>query len=166
MQFSLFPTLEQSCPNVRHCPHLGDAAIGTLVGIANHSGDTISRLYKLIDAERKHNEQLVEANLRLEKELGQAKLELKLERQNKFATNQQKEEEDSADDAASDESSATNEPKKRGAPVGHTGWFRPTPMEYDWLIAVPAPTCCPHCNGKVIAYPSLPPVDLGVLRIH
>jgi len=70
-----------------------------LVSIADYSGDTIGRLHKLIDVERQRNTKLVEANLRLEKELEQAKLELKLERQTKFATNQQKED-DSADDAS------------------------------------------------------------------
>jgi hypothetical protein len=44
----------------------------------------------LIDAERERNVKLVEEVQRLEEELAQAKLELKLERQNKFATNQQK----------------------------------------------------------------------------
>ncbi|MCP4784696.1 MAG: hypothetical protein GY878_14170 [Fuerstiella sp.] len=72
----------------------------------------------------------MEANLQLEKELAQAKLELKLERQNKFATNEQKKD-DSADDEtaaeSTDDSSAATEKKKRGAPVGHPGWFRPTP---------------------------------------
>jgi hypothetical protein len=159
MQFCFYPTLERSCPNVSHCPHLGGAAIGTLVGIANSSGDTMSELHKKIDAERKRNERLVGENLRLERELEQAKLELKLERQNKFATNQQNAEQDSANDEASEESTAADKPRKRGAPVGHPGWFRPTPTEYDWLIEVPAPTRCPHCQGNVTARAVFPPVD-------
>ncbi|MDA1054012.1 MAG: hypothetical protein O3C40_26480 [Planctomycetota bacterium] len=92
--------------------------------------------------------------------LEQAQLELKLERQNKFATNQQKEEDNATDDAkAADESSAANQPKKRGAPVGHPGWFRPTPTHYDWSVDVPAPRRCPHCQGHVTAQTSLPPVE-------
>lgn len=47
-------------------------------------------LHRAIDAERKRNSELVAEKLRLEQELAQAKLELKLERQNKFATNTQK----------------------------------------------------------------------------
>jgi len=35
MEFSFYPTLEHSCGNVRQCPHLGGAAIGALVQIAN-----------------------------------------------------------------------------------------------------------------------------------
>jgi len=156
MHFCFYPNHEHGCPNVSHCPHLGGAALGTLVLTANQSGDTFDVLHKTIDAERKRNLNLVEVNLQLEKDLAQAKLELKLERQNKFATNEPKEEED---DEASEECSAADEPKKRGAPVGHPGWFRPTPTQYDWLIEVPAPSRCPHCQGHVTAQASLPAVD-------
>ena len=158
MHFCFYPKHEHGCPNVSHCPHLGGAALGTLVLIANTSGDTIDGLRKAGDIERKRNTKLVEENLRLEKALEQAKLELKLERQNKFATNQQKEEENSAADAAKEPASA-DEPKKRGAPVGHPGWFRPTPTHYDWSVDVPAPCRCPHCQGSVTTPASLPPVE-------
>jgi transposase len=148
MNFVFYPKLEVSCPNVSHCPHLGGAALGSLVLIANQSGDEHSYLHSMLDAERKRNAKLVQENLQLEDELKQAKLELKLERQSKFATNQQKEE-NTADDDPTEESSAVDEPKKLGAPVGHPGWFRPTPTQYDWLIEVPAPSRCPHCQGHV-----------------
>ena len=159
MQFCFYPKHEHGCPHVSHCPHLGGAALGTLVLIANTSGNTIDGLHRSIDGERRRNTKLVEENLRLEKELEQAKLELKLERQNKFATNQQKEEGDSADSETTEESPATAKPKKRGAPIGHPGWFRPTPTHYDGLIEVPAPKRCPHCEGAVTAHASLPAVD-------
>ena len=123
MQCCFCPQHEHGCPHVSHCPHLGGVALGTLVLIANTSGDTIDGLHKTIDAERKRNTKLVEENLRLEKALEQAKLEWKLERQNKFATNQQKEEEDSAPDQATTEPAAADKPKKRSAPVGHPGWY-------------------------------------------
>lgn len=160
MHFRLYPNQEYGCPNVSHCPHLGGAALGTLVLIANTSGNTIDGLHKAVDIERKRNTKLVEENQRLEKALEQAKLELKLERQNKFATNQQKNEVDTDDKAkTTDASPAATEPKKRGAPVGHPGWFRPTPTYYDWAIDVTAPRRCPHCHGHVTADASLPPVE-------
>lgn len=148
MQFCFYPQHEHGCPHVSHCPHLGGAAVGTLVLNANTSGDTIAGLHRSLDAERKRNAKLVEENLQLEEALKQAQLELKLERQNKFATNQQKQAGDSAENKAAEES-ATHEPKKRGAPVGHPGWFRPTPTHYDWDVDVPAPSRCPHCQGHV-----------------
>lgn len=132
MQFYFYPTLEHSCGNVRQCPHLGGAAIGALVQIANSSGQTVEQLQCQLNAERKLYHQLVDENIQLGKELEQARLELKLERQNKFATNQQKNADPEVDVASSPEK---NE-KKKGAPIGHPGWFRPTPTEFDWSILV------------------------------
>ncbi len=148
MQFCFYPTLENSCGNVRHCPHLGGAAIGTLVHIANCSRQTLEQLYRQLDAERLRIQKLVDENLQHKKELEQAKLELKLERQNKFATGQQKNSEAEPNSAIA-QTASTEEPKKNGAPVGHPGWFRPTPTEFDWAIEVPAPKRCSHCDGNV-----------------
>ena len=39
MSFVFYPRLEQSCPNVSHCPHLGGAALGRLVSVANENGE-------------------------------------------------------------------------------------------------------------------------------
>lgn len=114
------------------------------------------QLHRQLDAERKRSSDLVSRNTRLEEELAQAKLELKLERQNKFATNEQKPED--IDEPAS-EPVAEGEAKKRGAPVGHPGWFRSTPTQYDSLVEVPVPGCCPHCRGSVSSPKSFDAVD-------
>ena len=90
MRFPFYPKHEHACPNVGHCPHLGGAALGTLVLRANTEGETLDRLHRTLDAERKRNSELVAEKLRLEQELAQVKLELKRGRQNKFATNAQK----------------------------------------------------------------------------
>jgi len=41
--------------------------------------------------------------------------------------------------------------KKRGAPVGHPGWVRPTPKRIDRTVFVPAPTVCPYCQKRELA---------------
>ncbi|HEV3005636.1 MAG TPA: transposase, partial [Pirellulales bacterium] len=46
-----------------------------------------------------------------------------------------------------------------GTPVGHPGWFRPTPTEYDDLVLVAAPAKCPHCGGEVRSFPNYEPHD-------
>lgn len=150
MQFSFYPNHEHNCPNVRHCPHLGGAALGTLVLLANEQELSRRALHATIDAERARGDRLFAENQRLQKELDQVKLELKLERQNKFSTNTQKRE--SGDTATTEVDSAaasTTEKKKRGAPVGHPGWFRKTPDAYDWAVDVAAPKRCPYCDGTV-----------------
>jgi transposase len=146
MSFVFYPTLEHSCPNVSHCPHLGGAAIGTVVLLANQTQESLEYLHRTIDAERKTISRLVEENQRLQSELAQVKLELKLERQNKFATNQQKQ---SDPKATPSEKVASPAPKKRGAPVGHPGWYRKTPTEYDWAVDVLPPMRCLYCKGHV-----------------
>ena len=149
MQFSFYPGHERGCGHPNNCPHLGGAAVGMLVQIVNTSEDSRLSIHRHFDAERKRNSELVAEVVRLEKALEQAQLELRLERQNKFATNQQKSEPD-----AETESGAPADKKvggKRGAPVGHVGWHRKTPTHYDIRIAVPAPKRCPHCESSNVA---------------
>ena len=90
MPFSFYPRHDHNCPNVSHCPHLGGAALGTLVLMANEQELSRRAMHATIDAERARGDRLFAETERLQKELDQVKLELKLERQNKFATNQQK----------------------------------------------------------------------------
>ena len=150
MPFSFYPNHEHNCPNVSHCPHLGGAALGTLVLLANEQEQSRRALHASLDAERARGDRLFAENQRLQKELDQVKLELKLERQNKFATNKQKQDSgDTADAPNASAAASTTEKKKRGAPVGHPGWFRKTPTQYDWAVDVAAPKRCPHCDGSV-----------------
>jgi hypothetical protein len=149
--FCFYPKHEYGCPHVNHCPHLGGAALGTLVRLAGENEESRQSLHRTLDAERERNSRLVAENEQLRRELEQVKLELKLERQNKFATNPQKQ---SATDSTPT-SPASAERKKRGAPRGHPGWFRKQPMEYDWAVDVPPPTRCQHCRGGVSVDPAL-----------
>jgi hypothetical protein len=43
---------------------------------------------------------------------------------------------------------ADSAPRKRGAPVGHPGWYRKTPARIDQTVHVNAPSCCPHCDRE------------------
>jgi len=146
MSFCFYPKHEHACPNVRHCPHLGGAALGTLVQIANCSDQTREDSFRKIRVLEERNSELLSCVVGLEEQLAQAKLELKLERQKKFSTNKQQQTEDESVAAPVLETPGENKLKKRGAPVGHPGWFRPTPRAYDWDVNVPAPKRCPHCQ--------------------
>ncbi|MFB3103979.1 MAG: IS66 family transposase [Pseudomonadales bacterium] len=164
MEFCFYPNHEHGCPHVSHCPHLGGAALGILVDAASENGLMLDMLHGQLDNARKSVSELLQENEQLKKEIEQVKLELKLERQSKFATNQQKHEETAAEEESSEssdpDSPASEQPKKkRGAPVGHPGWFRATPTEYDWDTDVPAPRRCPHCQGHVSVFASLDAVD-------
>ena len=157
MDFCFYPKHRYACPQLNHCPHLGGAALGTLVHLANQSADTFDQLHRQLDATRQSVSDLVAENQALKREIARLKLELKLERQTKFATNRQRQA-SAAEDKPMDAPSEA-QPRKRGAPVGHPGWFRPTPAEYDALVEVPAPTDCPNCGGPVSIYASQQPTD-------
>ena len=61
----------------------------TLVLLTNEQELTHRVLHATIDSERARGDRMFEENQRLLRELDQVKLELKLERQNKFATSKQ-----------------------------------------------------------------------------
>lgn len=156
MPFCFYPQHEYGCPNINHCPHLGGAGLGTLVNAAGHQDQYIEMILGQLEAERARNAKLVEENAQLRDQLDQVKLELKVERQNKFATSASKDSEE-PEPSATPDARGDVEPKKRGAPVGHPGWFRPTPTEFDQQIDVDAPGRCPHCGGLVHLFPNVDP---------
>lgn len=154
MQFVFYPKHQYGCPHVSHCPHLGGAALGSIVLSANSNDEWLQSLLRQIDALRAENTAKYHKIEELTAEVEQLKRELKAERQKQFKATASKDEED----AVADRPPETG-PKKRGAPVGHPGWFRPTPTRIDRTILVPAPKRCPHCNAAVRARPDLPFYD-------
>jgi len=151
--FCFYPNHEFACGHLKHCPHLGGAAIASVVHIANDSEQTRQADSHTIRTLQTENSELLHQIVELQEQLQQAKLELKIERQNKFATNKQKQ--DSPD---TQPDTATKPSAKRGAPVGHPGWFRRTPTEYDWKVDVNPPSSCPHC-GSCVAVLNCDPID-------
>jgi transposase len=153
MGFLFYPKHEFGCEHVGHCPHLGGAALGSVVLLANQNHDDDQAQLRTIDQLREENERKYQRIVELEKEVEQLKLELKLERQNKFKKNSPDEDAASSDESTPAAEDATSEePKKRGAPVGHPGWFRPRPETIDNTVEVSAPSRCPLCGGEVRVY--------------
>jgi hypothetical protein len=65
MGFSFYPNHEHKCPNISHCPHLGGAALGTLVLLANEQELSRRALHSAIDAERARGDRLFAEDQRL-----------------------------------------------------------------------------------------------------
>ena len=95
----------------------------------------------------------------LQEQFEQAKLELKLEHQNKFGTNKQKQANGETIAEQAHDSSAEKRGKKRAAPIGHSGWFRPTPTQYDWDVHVSSPKRCPRCQMPTRILASADPLE-------
>ena len=155
MQFAFYPKHEYGCPHVSHCPHLGGAALGFLVHAAEECTEWTDSLLRQIDALRTEDTAKGSKIEALTAENEQLKRELKAERQKQFKATASKDEQEAVPDNNASEAG----PKKRGAPMGHPGWFRPTPTRIDRTIFVPAPKRCPHCKAVVRARPDLPPYD-------
>jgi transposase len=153
MLFAFYPNHEHRCPNLMHCPHIGGAALGYVVSLANENDERRSWLFRQLDALRDENAAKADRIAELEERVKQLEAELKAERQKQFKAAMPEGEQASA--AASEGGG----PKKRGAPVGHPGWFRPTPTKIDRTITVAAPAICLHCGGAVLALPHLPPYE-------
>jgi transposase len=111
MMFLFYPKHEHGCPHVGHCPHVGGASLGSVVLAANESLEQHGWLWRQIDGLRAEKTSLYEKNVALQKQVEQLKLELKLERQNKFATNRQKQE-SSQQHADAEHLEAGKSPKK------------------------------------------------------
>lgn len=160
MKFCFYPNHEYACPQVCHCPHLGGASLGSVVLAASDHDDHFKMVYGQLDFEREQNIKLLAEIEKLQSDLAQVRLELKLERQGKFICGGDAQADaQEADLAVGTAPAADKTPGKRGAPVGHPGWFRPTPSEYDQLVLVAPPSECPHCNGQVRIYEDCDPYD-------
>ncbi|QDV47438.1 Transposase IS66 family protein [Stieleria neptunia] len=158
MSIPIYPNHEHACPNVGNCPHLGGASAISVAMAANQSEGTRESSLRQIRLLETRNSELLSDVVSLQEQLERVKLELKIERQNKFATNEQ------SDDDAKPELQEANQDDsgrkaKRGAPVGHPGWFRKTPQEYDWDIDVKAPRVCPCCASRQVILLDADPLE-------
>src|SRR5512140_2345778 len=92
MYFAFYPRHEYGCPHVNHCPHLGGAALGTLVMEAEDQTEWTDALHRQIDSLRAENtakyHKIQERDARIE----QLERELKAERQRQFKSSKPEEE--------------------------------------------------------------------------
>jgi transposase len=79
----------------------------------------------------------------LEKEVAELRAKYQALHQKQFKPNRKKT--TTCEDKVSDSPLGKN---KRGAPVGHPGWFRPKPTQIDRSVHVAAPQRCPRCGSS------------------
>lgn len=154
MHFVFYPNHQFGCPHVGHCPHLGGASLSTLVHAADQETAWTDALHRQIDSLRAENTTKYHKIEELTARVEQLERELKAERQKQF---HRKKEEPVHDNSL--EAVPLQGPKKRGAPVGHPGWYRKRPVAFDRLIPVSAPCQCPYCLGAVKVRPDRPAYD-------
>ncbi len=145
MHFVFYPKHEFGCQHVKCCPHLGGVALGSLVHAAGEQTEWTDALLRQIDALRAENSAKYEKIQQLTARVEQLQRELKAERQKQFRAK--------PPEPSPEVPPVAEGKKKRGAPLGHPGWFRRRPAAFERLVAVAAPGRCPHCGGSAKARP-------------
>lgn len=160
MPRSCYPPDDFVCPYQDNCPHLDGMSTTWVLGEYRHGEAFYDEHLRIIDA---FDEQLQTAYNRigkLESELSELRAKYEALHQKQFKPNRK----NNADLPAQKADGICDDPtgkKKRGAPVGHPGWFRPKPTTIDRSVHVAAPQRCPHCGSK-----DLTPVDEPIEHIQ
>ncbi len=55
MSFVFYPNHERRCPDLMHCPHVGGAALGYVVSLANENDEWRDWLFRQLDATREES---------------------------------------------------------------------------------------------------------------
>ncbi len=142
MPRSSYPPHDFVCPYQDNCPHLDGMSTTWVLGEYRRGEDTYDEQLRIIDAFDEGLETAGKRIRELERELAELRAKYQALHQKQFKPN-------SKNNAPCQEKAADRPPgkKKRGAPVGHPGWFRPKPKEIDRSVRVAAPQRCPHCSS-------------------
>ena len=84
----------------------------------------------------------------LEKENAELKAKNTALHRRQFKANRKKDTDENGRDAENTQIHADDGKKRRGAPVGHPGWFREKPTYVDRTVEVSAPIICPYCQSR------------------
>ena len=135
------------CPYQHDCPHLGMSTTWASVLLRDLDNDQFRDGHSWIEAE-KEIKALDEENRALSARVAELETRMKQQHRLRFKPNRKKH------NSSTDATLGKKVPRKRGAPVGHPPWRRPTPDRVDHSVSVPAPSVCPHCQET-----GLRPVD-------
>jgi hypothetical protein len=139
-----WPPHDFVCLYEHTCPYLNGLSTTWVLGEYRRASDVYQRHLRIID---NFSEALDASEKRvrvLERENAELRAKYQALHRKQFKANRKKKGDPENGPAAA----ATPHKKKRGAPVGHPGWSRPTPTRVDRIVSVPAPAVCPHCGSE------------------
>jgi transposase len=139
------PPANYQCPYQRCCPHLQGLSTEFVFAEYQNSHEehidhwkARDELNELLEKMRRYTQELETQNAELKAKLTTLhRRQFKANRKQPPATAPQ-----------------PQKVRKRGAPKGHPGWYRPKPTQIDEVRMVDAPEVCPHCHGT-----DLTPID-------
>lgn len=149
MARSRYPPYDFVCPYQDCCPHLDGMSTTWVLEEYRRGEDSYQEHLQIIDELDETLEKARKRIRELEKEVAELRAKYQALHQKQFKPNRKK--------TAAGEDNVSDSPlgkNKRGAPVGHPGWFRPKPTRIDRSVHVAAPQRCPRCGS-----PELTPID-------
>lgn len=147
----VYPPAGFQCDYQHCCPHMNGISTKAIFGTYQRYSRDYGQLWGIIHSlnEQQRRAQARIKELETENALLQAKYQALHQQQFKAAV-RAKAGVSRTSATENDAGQADAAPRKRGAPVGHPGWFRPRPESYDHTIEVSAPAYCPHCHHNAL----------------
>jgi len=143
----VYPPYGFSCPYTDTCPHLDGLSTTWVLGEYRRADEVYQDHLRIID----HFSDALrasEARVRIvERENAELRARYQALHRKQFKPNRKKNDKPESEQGTEAQEDPGSR-KRRGAPVGHPGWFRPIPAHIDRVVPVPAPTVCPHCGSK------------------
>lgn len=131
------------CPYCHCCPHLEGLSTKWVFSEYQRSYEEHCDHWKVRDIQQEELDHALKKVVELEKENERLRAKLSALHRKQFKPNKRGER--NSEDK-SQRSNVLSQGKKRGAPIGHPGWFRRKPDHVDRTVHVPAPERCPHCS--------------------
>jgi len=148
MPLPSYPPHDFTCPYEHNCPHLEWMSTKWVLGEYRRAEETYQEHLRIIDIMGAELNTSLKRIQSLEKENAELKAKNTALHQRQFKANRKKDTDESGRDAEDIQIHTDGGKKKRGAPVGHPGWFRDKPTHIDRTVEVSAPTVCPHCQSR------------------
>jgi hypothetical protein len=146
------PPWDFNCLYEYNCPYLRGLSTKWVWAEYQRSSIRDNEFWRIIDL---HKERLEESSKRiknLQKENDLLKAKLLAVHRKQFKSNTRKK-------VNADSIDSEKKTNKRGAPLGHPGWFRSKPKRFHQSLNVFAPNICPHCNSKEL-------LSVKELKVH
>jgi transposase len=138
-----YPPYDFTCPYTDNCPHLNGLSTKWVFGEYQRADDVYHEHLRIIDNFYEALKVRDDRIRVLERDNAELKAKYQALHQKQFKANKKTRDADRQDEG----DGVNTERKKRGAPVGHPGWFRPPPKRIDRRVSVSAPETCPHCGS-------------------
>jgi transposase len=142
-----YPPPDFTCPYEHNCPYLDWLSTTWVLGEYRRAGETYQEHLRIIDTMGDELNTALKRIQALEKENAELKAKNTALHRRQFKANKKKDTDENGRDAENASTPVDGGKKRRGAPVGHSGWFRHKPIHVDQTVEVPAPRICPHCQS-------------------